>query len=216
MIKNLKFLLIIPIAAILVSWGFLSKNTVDFAFYSTVGLDLYFDVPVETDLFEESDEFIIYPFLGKTYMGFKEALAFKESRGNYFVINQFGYMGKYQFGKSTLRQIGIYDTELFLNDPILQESAFKVYTAHNKWFLRSEIKRYSGKYVNGVLITESGILAAAHLAGPGNVRKFLRTGGEWAYEDGNGVSVRYYLKKFSGYDTSHIIPVENAKVKLRA
>ncbi len=218
MIKtNLKFLLIIPIAAILVSWGFLSKNTVDFAYYSTEGLDLYFDVPLETGLFDdESDEFIIYPFLGKSYMGFREALAFRESRGNYFVINQLGYMGKYQFGRSTLRQIGINDTEVFLNDPILQESAFKVYTAHNKWFLRNEIKRYSGKYVNGVLITESGILAAAHLAGPGNVRKFLRSGGDYAFEDANGVSVRYYLRKFSGYDTSHIIPVKNAKVKLRA
>ncbi|MBA3986418.1 MAG: peptidoglycan-binding protein LysM, partial [Flavobacteriales bacterium] len=62
----------------------------------------------------------------------------------------------------------------------------------------------------------SGILAAAHLAGPGNVRKFLRTGGDYAYEDANGVSVRYYLRKFSGYDTSHIIPVKNAKVKFRA
>ncbi len=217
MIKtNLKFLLI-PLATILLSWGFLSKNTVDFSFYSTEGLKLYFDVPDDTGLFEEeSDEFIIYPFLGKTYMGFREALAFKESRGDYSVINQLGYMGKYQFGRSTLRQIGIHDSELFLKDPILQESAFKVYTANNKWYLRNEIKRYSGKYVNGVLVTESGILAAAHLAGPGNVRKFLRTGGDYAYEDANGVSVRYYLRKFSGYDTSHIIPVKNAKVKFRA
>ncbi|MBA3987045.1 MAG: peptidoglycan-binding protein LysM, partial [Flavobacteriales bacterium] len=154
MIKtNLKFLLI-PLATILLSWGFLSKNTVDFSFYSTEGLKLYFDVPDDTGLFEEeSDEFIIYPFLGKTYMGFREALAFKESRGDYSVINQLGYMGKYQFGRSTLRQIGIHDSELFLKDPILQESAFKVYTANNKWYLRNEIKRYSGKYVNGVLVT---------------------------------------------------------------
>ncbi|KKN02186.1 hypothetical protein LCGC14_1120300 [marine sediment metagenome] len=36
------------------------------------------------------------PFLGSSYIGFKEALAFKESSGNYFIINTLGYLGKYQ------------------------------------------------------------------------------------------------------------------------
>ena len=45
------------------------------------------------------------PFLGSTYNGFKEALAFKESQGNYFSINTFGYLGKYQFGISTLQSL---------------------------------------------------------------------------------------------------------------
>jgi hypothetical protein len=34
-----------------------------------------------------------------------------------------------------------------------------------------DIKRMVGKKINGIPITESGILAAAHLAGAGNVKK---------------------------------------------
>ncbi len=210
--KRLILLIVFPIALLSISWGFLSKSTIDFSHYSTFGLDLYYDVPDEYSIFIEDDEFIEYPFLGKSFMGFREALAFKESRGDYRVINDFGYMGKYQFGRATLRMIGINDTDLFLNDPILQESAFKTYAARNKWVLRRDIQRYSGKYVNGVFITESGILAAAHLAGPGNVKKFLRSGGTDVFEDAFGTSVRYYLRKFSGYDTSLIVPNQNAKV----
>lgn len=210
--KNLQhILLIIPIAVLTISWGFLSKSTVDLSHYSTEGLELYYDVPFEMAIEVEELDFFRYPFLGKTFIGFREAIAFKESRGDYFVINHFGYMGKYQFGRATLSMIGIKDTEGFLNDPILQESAFKAYASRNKWVLRRDIERFSGKYVNGVYITESGILAAAHLAGPGNVKKFLRSGGEDVFEDAFGTSVRHYLRKFSGYDTSFIKPNKNAK-----
>lgn len=210
--KRLILLIGIPIAVLSISWGFLSKSAIDFSHYSTFELDLYYDVPDESSVLIEDGELVMYPFLGKTYMGFREALAFKESRGDYFVINDYGYMGKYQFGRATLNLIGINDTELFLSSPKLQESAFKTYTSRNKWVLRRDIDRYSGKYVNGVLITESGILAAAHLAGPGNVKKFLRSGGEDVFADAFGTSVTYYLRKFSGYDTSHIVPTQNAKV----
>tara|TARA_R110000850_G_scaffold150497_1_gene273163 strand:- start:55020 stop:55715 length:696 start_codon:yes stop_codon:yes gene_type:complete len=212
--KLLIKLLVIPIAILSISWGFLSKEKVDLSYYSTEGLELYYNVPFETDTFEEENksDIVMYPYLGKTYMGFREALGFKESRGDYFVINDYGYMGKYQFGRSTLQMIGIYDTEVFLSTPLLQEYAFKAYTSRNKWVLKRDIKRYSGKFVNGVYVTESGILAAAHLAGPGNVKKFLRSGGVDVFEDANGTSVRYYLRKFSGYDTSHIVPNKNAKV----
>lgn len=210
--KRLILLIVIPIAVLSISWGFLYNSAIDFSHYSTFELDLYYDVPDKLSALTEDNELVMYPFLGKTYMGFREALAFKESRGDYFVINDYGYMGKYQFGRATLNLIGINDTELFLSSPKLQESAFKTYTSRNKWVLRRDIDRYSGKYVNGVLITESGILAAAHLAGPGNVKKFLRSGGEDVFADAFGTSVTYYLRKFSGYDTSHIVPTQNAKV----
>ncbi|MEZ4874549.1 MAG: peptidoglycan-binding protein LysM [Flavobacteriaceae bacterium] len=151
-------------------------------------------------------------FLGKTYVGFKEALAFKESQGNYSTVNPFGYLGKYQFAKTTLHLIGVKNSEDFLNDTRLQEEAFDAYTAKNKWILRKDIKRYAGSYINGVKVTESGILAAAHLAGAGNVKKYLRSGGAYEFEDAFGTSIRYYLKKFSGYDTSRIKAQKQASV----
>lgn len=152
------------------------------------------------------------PYLGKTYIGFKEALAFKESQGDYFTVNKYGYLGKYQFGKNTLKLIGVYDTNVFLNTPELQEKAFLANASRNKWILRRDIKRFVGKRINGFEVTESGILAAAHLAGAGNVKKYLRSYGAYHFEDAFGTSIKTYMKKFAGYDTSSISPNRKAKV----
>ena len=142
--------------------------------------------------------------LGKSYVGFKEAIAFKESQGIYDIINRHGYIGKYQFAPTSLNAIGITDFEEFRKNSKLQEEAFLVYTARNKWLLRNYICEYEGKVINGVEITESGVLAAAHLAGAGNVRKYLRTRGSHQVSDAFGTTLQQYLKRFSGYDTSFI------------
>lgn len=156
------------------------------------------------------------PNLGKSYIGFKEALGFKESGGNYFIVNTFGYLGKYQFGKSTLKMIGIHNPSHFLETPELQEKAFLANAERNKWILRKDIERFVGKTINGIHITESGILAAAHLAGPGNVKKYLRSYGSNGFSDAYGTSIEHYIKKFSGYDTSFVKPNRKAKVQLTA
>lgn len=152
------------------------------------------------------------PFVGSRFNGFKEALAFKESQGNYFAINSYGYLGKYQFGLSTLELVGVYDGQYFLNNPVLQEKVFHVNISRNKWILRKDIKRYVGAYINGIEITESGILAAAHLAGPGNVKVYLRSQGRLDLKDGYGTSISNYMKKFSGYDISMILPIRNPRI----
>ena len=151
------------------------------------------------------------PKLKKSYIGFREAVGFKESRGDYQVINQFGYMGKYQFGKGTLAMIGVHNTQKFLKSPALQEAAFYANASRNKWILRREINRYVGKTMSGIEITESGILAAAHLAGPGSVKLFLRSNGNQIFSDAFGTTIEYYLKKFKGYDTSFVVPNRRAK-----
>ena len=152
------------------------------------------------------------PFLGSSFIGFKEALAFKESSGNYFVTNTLGYLGKYQFGVNTLQLVGVYNATGFLNDPVLQEKAFETNIARNKWILRRDIERFVGQKIKGVEITESGMLAAAHLAGPGNVKKYLRSYGAIDTTDAYGTTIANYLKRFSGYDLSPVPPKRNAKV----
>lgn len=152
------------------------------------------------------------PFLGSSYIGFKEALAFKESQGNYFTTNTLGYLGKYQFGIGTLQLMGVYNATLFLNDPMLQERAFHTNIARNKWILRNDIRRFVGTSIDGVVVTESGMLAAAHLAGAGNVKKYLRSWGAFDVTDSYGTSIAKYMKKFSGYDVSHVPPKRNPKV----
>ena len=135
----------------------------------------------------------------KNHDKFLEDLGMRESSGNYKAVNQYGYLGKYQFGRKTLNALGYKDVSnrVFLANPLIQEEAMYDLLIHNKKILRRQIEKYNGKVINGILITESGILAAAHLAGPGNVKKFFRKGYE--FRDGNGTKMTSYMKKFSNY-----------------
>lgn len=157
-------------------------------------------------------EIIYTPTIAYSFIGFKEAVAFKESQGKYYRVNTLGYLGKYQFGKSTLHRLKIYNTNEFLNNPKLQEDAFIALCSLNKWILIRDIKRSVGRTINGIEITESGILAAAHLAGAGNVKIYLRSNGDKIFTDAYGSDVQHYMKKFSGYDTSFIKPIKNATI----
>lgn len=152
------------------------------------------------------------PITDSTFIGFKEALAFKESRGNYNIVNTLGHIGKYQFGKSTLSRLRIYNTHDFLNNPKLQEQAFTTLCSLNKWILIRDINRSVGKKINGIEITESGILAAAHLAGAGNVKIYLRSNGARIFYDAYGSDVQQYMRLFAGFDTSIIKPIKNATI----
>ncbi|QDO92442.1 peptidoglycan-binding protein LysM [Formosa sediminum] len=220
MIKNIgSYLFVILAICSLAFYSFSSKETFKVGdSYLTEGLALNYNMvndsvshnnakALKTDIASSFS-----PSLGKTYVGFKEALGFKESRGNYFTVNTLGYLGKYQFGKETLKIIGIHNPVQFLKNPELQEKAFLANAERNKWILRRDIKKYVGKKINGVVITESGILAAAHLSGPGNVKKYLRSHGSTSFSDAYGTTIEYYMKKFSGYDTSFVKPNKKAKV----
>lgn len=152
------------------------------------------------------------PFVGKHFVGFSEAIGIKESQGQYKLVNTLGYMGKYQFGTSALRTLGIHSNSEFLNNPLLQEKAFIALVKINKSKLQDIIEIYKGKTVDGVKITESGILAAAHLGGAGSVRKYLESNGKKKCHDGYGTSIRSYLKQFAGFETQNIIADSTAKV----
>ena len=135
----------------------------------------------------------------KDHNKFLDDIGFRESSNNYKAVNQFGYLGKYQFGRKTLNNLGFENisNREFLENNSIQEEAMYALLNHNKKILRRQIEKYHGKTIHGIYITESGILAAAHLAGPGNVRKFFRKGYE--FQDGNGTKMTSYMIRFSGY-----------------
>ena len=134
-----------------------------------------------------------------SHQQFLDAMGHRESSNNYKAVNKYGYMGKYQFGRSTLKtlKINVSRTE-FINDSVLQEQAMHLLLKYNQKKLRRYIKKYDGKVVNGILVTESGLLAAAHLGGAGSVKKWFRTGK--IRKDGNGVKITSYMKTFGGYN----------------
>ena len=159
-------------------------------------------VVVETKEVIIKDSRIFNPYLSikgkKDHYAFLYAIGHAESSNQYEVVNKFGYMGRYQFGRATLKGLGYNVTKsTFLKDETLQEQVMEELLVHNSKVLRRQIKKYDGKVVNGVYVTKSGILAAAHLAGPSNVKKWLRNGTR--FEDGLGTRLRTYIKKFSGY-----------------
>tara|TARA_B110000977_G_scaffold118083_1_gene152421 strand:- start:1317 stop:1922 length:606 start_codon:yes stop_codon:yes gene_type:complete len=126
-------------------------------------------------------------------------IGFRESGNRYDIINKWGYMGKYQFGKSTLKGLGFRVTKNeFLSNPQLQEEAMIALLLHNKEKLQKYIDIFDGQTINGMLITESGILAAAHLGGQGSVKRYFKHGK--VFRDGYGTKITSYMEKFSGYD----------------
>ena len=153
------------------------------------------------------------PFTGKFFIGYKEAIAFKESQGKYKKINSLGYLGKYQFGSETLKTVGVHDNGQFLNSPKMQEKAFVALLAKNKSKLQDVIQKYEGRVITGILVTESGILAAAHLGGVGSVKKFFKNNGNRYFKDAYGTSIRSYMRDFGGYETSGILADSNATVQ---
>ncbi len=207
-IRNMKWLFFAGLTFVLVSFAndMFDTHTIEIVNIKPVSHHFQY-VPTQDQLLQNNHkkETAKIPFVEKDFVGFKEALAFKESQGKYNRVNTLGYLGKYQFGKSTLLELNI-DPKGFLKNPLLQEKAFLANLEKNKWILRKEIKKYSGKWINGVKITESGILAAAHLGGAGAVQKFLWSYGQETMQDAYGTKIEHYLRKFSGYDLSNIKP----------
>lgn len=147
----------------------------------------------------EQERIRIEQYHQEELQNFLNAIGHRESTNRYDVVNRWGYMGKYQFGRSTLKGLGFKVTKQeFLNNPQLQEEAMMALLLHNKEKLQKYIDVFDGKTINGMLITESGILAAAHLGGQGSVKRYFKNGK--VFRDGNGTKITSYMNKFSGYD----------------
>ena len=122
-------------------------------------------------------------------------------------------MGKYQFNLNTLKMYKIKNSKKFINNAELQERVFLINVQRNKWILRKDIKWFVGSNINNTIITESGIIAATHLAGPGNVKNILGLV-EYNTKDAFGTSISKYMEHFKGYDLSMIEAVRKPKVML--
>jgi len=154
---------------------------------------------VEPDLIVITDTLTVYVDSSKTHKMFLYDIGKFESNNDYRKVNRFGYMGKYQFGRSTLKSIGIICTpQEFIDHPLLQDHAMELYLLHNKKQLSEFIGKYQFTKYRGIYITESGIVAAAHLGGAGSVKLFFKGG--IIFKDGNGVPITTYMKEFGGYN----------------
>ena len=191
-----------PMAMVLSTFGFITISAFANITYFKPFVETVDALPIKEISLVESEikvPKIIVPEI-KDHNKFLDDIGFRESSNNYKAVNQFGYLGKYQFGRKTLNSLGFENVSNreFLENESIQEEAMYALLNHNKRILRRQIQKYHGETIHGVYITESGILAAAHLAGAGNVRKFFRKGYE--FKDGNGTKMTSYMTLFSGYN----------------
>lgn len=162
----------------------------------------------------------------KTLQDFLDALGKRESGGNYKAFNKYGYAGKYQMGEAALIDAGyykkqgkynndwtgtftgrdnVYSIQDFLNNPKAQENAQISYKKRQWLYLKAVgADKFSGKFINGYMITQSGLLAGAHLKGAGGVIEYLKSNGRANSKDAFGTSVESYMKNFGGYDVSSV------------
>ena len=137
---------------------------------------------------------------------FMKKLAFKESSFVWDTVNQLGYMGLFQFGEQSLRDVGIHDVKSkdFKKNPNIfpirnQIKAVSALIDKNIKYMRNFL-HYDNKVIKGIKITKSGMVAAAHLVGASKVKRFLKSNGDIDPVDGNGKHCSDYIKEFAGYD----------------
>ena len=141
------------------------------------------------------------------FENFLDSLSMRESSMNPDTFNTLGFIGEFQFGRLALKDVGLEHITLedFKENPDIfpKELQRKAVTKLMKLNYRRMNKlrnKYVGKTINGIVITDSGLLGAAHIAGAGGVNKFLRTKGKYDPADAYGTKLSDYLKKFSNHD----------------
>jgi hypothetical protein len=139
-------------------------------------------------------------------------VAYTESRYNKHAKRDSSqYWGLYQIGREERRVAGYGDMPMavYLNHPEIQDLCMIELLKYNKKQMRHVIDKYSGRIVDGILVTESGVLALCHVAGCGGASQYLSSG-IIPERDANGNPIRSFLK-LGGYD----LRLENVKYSIQ-
>lgn len=158
------------------------------------------------------------------YAQFLERLASHESSGKYNVVSASGtYLGRYQLGNTAFRDIGfkdndnhwtdlarlleVYDNDSFLKNEIAQEVAI-LYALRKDYLyvLTNGDDSRIGENADGVKVTTSGLIGAAHLVGAGAIHDAFSGEKSWdETKDGNGVKATVYMEEMGGLDLSGVL-----------
>ena len=184
-------------------WKFLlGRFVITGAFICLAYLALIKFTNVKITTTEYVKETVVIGYLSDSSMNLRNFLlqiAYCESRYNKRAHRDSSqYWGLYQLGTDARRTAGYGDVPInvYLNHPELQDFAMINLLKFEKKYLQKYIDKYNGKIVDGILMTESGILALAHL-GCGYAQACLDNG-IIPQTDDSGNSPRVYAK-LGGY-----------------
>ncbi len=139
-----------------------------------------------------------------TVKDFKETLAFHESRGDYKIINRWGFRGAYQFSPFMIRKFGNTTPSKFLSTPTIQERAMSLACAfYIKYIYDYGYDKYIGKEIGGVTITLESLMLGLHFS-PSYLKEWVESNGQMNRRDAN-ISVGAYMKKFENRGERKVI-----------
>jgi hypothetical protein len=180
--------------------------TLSFLFIFHICTAPMIDLNLKLTRFRTISEYVEKKHHESEFSRFINDLGRRESGNNSLSINRIGCFGEWQFAESTLRYLGYRKITLkkFKANPAifpreLQMKALKNLIQVNLYYLNG-YNRFIGDTIKGVVITKSGMIAAAHLGGAGTLMKFLNSNGRINKKDVLGTSISDYLKQFSFYD----------------
>lgn len=140
---------------------------------------------------------------------FREALGERESSNDYTVENGWGCLGRYQFSRVRLCDLGLtravpggfdfadqWSVERFLASPSVQDLCFDLHVRDLSLQLTHPDVAVALRAVDSVSL--SGIVAGAHLVGVHGVMAHLIHG--TPVKDEEGTPVEEYVERFSGYE----------------
>lgn len=158
------------------------------------------------------------------YVHFLELLAMREAGGSYTKHNDGSqYLGMYQIGNETFQQIkfkdennkwtdlaglfGVNEDNDFLESEIAQEVAILFAL---RWdyqiILKNQDDLYMGETIEGVTVTNSGLIAAGHLIGCNKLHDAFIGKIAWSEAiDGNKMNALVYMEEMGGLDLSGIL-----------
>ena len=140
---------------------------------------------------------------------FADSLGTIISNKKYDTIFENGSLGKYAIGNMCLKDLGFSPTEQFreefLKDSLLQEECFRVICMMNKYRMRNYINKYEGIQYKQVEISESGLIAGAHLIGATTLKS-------WFTKKYNNDEVTDVIEKMKGFNLDYIVPAHTYKI----
>jgi len=136
-------------------------------------------------------------------------LGHAESRNNWKITNKYGYIGEWQIGYAARKQTGFghISYRKFKKNPNIfpredqKLSVQRLMYYNERILIRHKVYyQYLNGTINGIHISKSALLAASHLGGAGNVKKYLLSKGKKDFADAYGTKISDYLEKFSNYN----------------